>query len=1624
MLPSSSQLHSDPLGSPKPPRKPGGAAIGELGLSRSPCDVEGLPVSGTLDVVPNMARTVLEDIENEANSYFQRIYNNPPQPTLSIDEILDVMIKLRESKAERENKIFNCMLRNLFGEYQYFPRYPKKALHITAQLFGGIIERNVISAQALGCALQIVLDALKKPKNSKVHYFGITALDCFKTRLQEWQSYCKQIKAIRNFNELPPHLIKCVQFSLQAQNPSTWPRAVLLQSSTTILATSSNTIASATVTTSTRRSKLTSTSTSTSARRSIANATNVDMPLVAAGKHKNIVAPPEALQDKIVSIFNNLIQSNLREKCDDIRKIVSKEFWPWMARYLVVNRASSERNFHALYSNFLDCLRQPYFNKIVTRETLHNIKVLLRRKKSLKNFSDRSLLRNLGHWLGMLTLRRNKPILYIDIDLKSLILEAYHKEQQELLYVGPFVARILESCAKSRVFRPPNPWTMAIMRVLAELHQEPDLKLYLKFEIEALCKQLNIDIANLKPVVYLKNPQKLCALEYQLLPLPKNLEDAHRPSQQQRQRVPTPVEELIESIPGSNVLQAIPAADATPPFSSTSQSEPRFDYADVSMNVIAAVSQHIKININLTLFQLEPNLKLLIRPTVERAIHESLPSLVSRSIAVALAASEQIVRKDFALDPDEVRITTAARLMVRSLTAAMMMTTCRSQILASMSSHLKEVFLRTVTGLNFLQEELAEQAANVVSAENVDLACAFLQKTAIEIAMQEIDKRLSNEIHLRKTARQEVRSYYDPVAKFQADRMPDKIRLNASGVTPRQMAVYEEFAQNIPGFLPLSERNEPSIPKPLNETSVTVLTGYPVAVPLPSILHVTSPGCAINDDKVGTMLEKLAGEIEALLSSLRFAVSSPQYAALYSLFESVILMRRSQDTGAALILLKKAVEGLLENSTISGSVVDSSIIVNYREVHLKVLKCLQHPSVYGMQWTNRHVNHCLIECCHKFHYNFEAIDLIVEADLLDLVQFDLTLAQAMEFGDRMVILFATQLLQSHLIDRRETTHLTESDFIYTINVLTRIVHQRAAPEGISIAKLSSLIGSLQAYRDPDTLISRVPSGPTTHSNPGSFQFEVQNVHNLPDLMKKSNFLLHEWVKIYYFPAHSHYATEVFGIFVQRMNIHGLLKTKDSITLFFKIGTQMCVDHCYAALAETSATPSTLRANSFRIVDAFVHLVALLIKHLDDTLNPHTKIDLLNNVLGIVAGALTQDHEFRGTEFHQLPYQRILIMLLLELCSPEPILRAFSFEILTAFCRTFHILRPAKVAGFCYAWLELVSHRAFISCIFAMEPHEKCWGMYARLLIDLFEFLRPHLRNANLSRPVNLFYKGTLRVLLVLLHDFPEFLCDYYYDFCDVIPQDCIQLRNLILSAHPRAVRLPDPSTLNLKVDMLQEITYVPRVLTNFAAVIKPNLKNQLDLYLETRTPVTFLSDLTTNLHVRQENGTHINIPLINAIVLYVGSHAIALMRNQGHAFDVSTIASSSHMDVFQKLAVDLDPASRYSFFNAIANQLRYPSTHTYYFCCILLCLFAEAKTEEIQEHITIVLLERLIVNQPHPWGLLITFIELVKNPKYAFWSLEFVRSASEIEKFIETITHLYMIQQQVEPPSKPQEPEL
>merc|ERR1719436_2343935 len=113
------------------------------------------------------------------------------------------------------------------------------------------------------------------------------------------------------------------------------------------------------------------------------------------------------------------------------------------------------------------------------------------------------------------------------------------------------------------------------------------------------------------------------------------------------------------------------------------------------------------------------------------------------------------------------------------------------------------------------------------------------------------------------------------------------------------------------------------------------------------------------------------------------------------------------------------------------------------------------------------------------------------------------------------------------------------------------------------------------------------------------------------------------------------------------------------------------------------------------------------------------------------------------------------------------------------------------------------------------------------------------------------------------------------------------------------------------------------------------------------------------------------------------------------------------MDIFINFVYLLDHDGRYFVLNSIANHLRYPNNNTHFFSCVLLILF-ETDNDVLKEAITRVLLERLIVHRPHPWGLLITFIELIKNPHYKFWDHGFTRCAPEIERLFESVSRSCM----------------
>nr|CDS26061.2 CCR4 NOT transcription complex subunit 1 [Hymenolepis microstoma] len=143
--------------------------------------------------------------------------------------------------------------------------------------------------------------------------------------------------------------------------------------------------------------------------------------------------------------------------------------------------------------------------------------------------------------------------------------------------------------------------------------------------------------------------------------------------------------------------------------------------------------------------------------------------------------------------------------------------------------------------------------------------------------------------------------------------------------------------------------------------------------------------------------------------------------------------------------------------------------------------------------------------------------------------------------------------------------------------------------------------------------------------------------------------------------------------------------------------------------------------------------------------------------------------------------------------------------------------------------------------------------------------------------------------------------------------------------------------------------------------------------------------------------------LMTDLVVYLCITAVKNLRESGQPLNVSTVAKTPQMEILQALLLNLDDGGRYLLLNCIANQLRYMNSHTCYFSCSLLYLFSEIPSEKAKEQISRVLMERLIVNRPHPFGLLMTSAELLRNPIYKYWNHDFARCHKEMKDIVTVV---------------------
>jgi CCR4-NOT transcription complex subunit 1 len=152
--------------------------------------------------------------------------------------------------------------------------------------------------------------------------------------------------------------------------------------------------------------------------------------------------PPQEVIEKIKFIFNSMSKNNIADKSSELKIILSNDSYvKWFSNFFIVNRVSVENNNHIIYNDLIVFIDSKELNNLLIRDTIIFIKKLLNSENIAKDTKEKNILKNLGNWLGILTLAKNRPILAKDLDLKELIFDAY--ENGRLGPIVTFVCKIL-----------------------------------------------------------------------------------------------------------------------------------------------------------------------------------------------------------------------------------------------------------------------------------------------------------------------------------------------------------------------------------------------------------------------------------------------------------------------------------------------------------------------------------------------------------------------------------------------------------------------------------------------------------------------------------------------------------------------------------------------------------------------------------------------------------------------------------------------------------------------------------------------------------------------------------------------------------------------------------------------------------------------------------------------------------------------------------------------------------------------------------------------------------------------------------------------------------------------------
>lgn len=658
-----------------------------------------------------------EEVENKANNYFKQLFSG----SISISNLIIEIKKMRDSTNKNDNEIFSCIIFSILEEFRFFPKYPDNELKLMASLCGEVINSEIISGKIENIFLFTILEGFKNEFN-RMFKFSCIALEqmvskierlpkfleeinritvsyqgeLFETIRKKFKEYMKNNESLINSNQLlgassinynlnnNPNNINMNQLKNKFMNFGLAPNT-----SNTKYQTKNNKF-----------------NISNSDSNSFPKDINFNQSFNNQNLNTNMMNNIKGSFNNEEMILQNSEKTQLNPNQQPFNPNIKKEKEP-----LKLNNES--------FIDSIACVKAIYMDADNNNEKVE--------KKIIGLIS-------LAEKIGSYTLKVNKPLKTLDINLKALIINSV--ENNKLIYSISFVAKLLESSIHSVIFHPKNPFIFTLLSILSEVYDITDDSNVKKI-IENLFNKLSMNLS--------EQPRKNILYKNKVEGSEDNIDNLNEFKNDQTDVDNNKINSQNENKePTLNVFE-MTKSDLIALFKS-------HNLFDEFENICKIVLLQINKKRNEPLSQEELDLNDICADALLSSINDLLSFVLDRSISISLITGRELIVKDLCFESNHEKFNLSIMLAVKALASSLSKTIIKDPLKQKLSYIINDYFISKYdVNFDILKYENAFTKLNKIG---LNVIKDFILQTA-EARVNE-DQIIKEEIRKRKTGKFEV----------------------------------------------------------------------------------------------------------------------------------------------------------------------------------------------------------------------------------------------------------------------------------------------------------------------------------------------------------------------------------------------------------------------------------------------------------------------------------------------------------------------------------------------------------------------------------------------------------------------------------------------------------------------------------------------------------------------------------------------------------------------------------------------------------------------------------------------------------------------------------------------------